>query len=256
MKHANWRILVLVPLLAFGSAAHAAPWLEETFDAYAPGPLNGQGKWTGLPDAITVVSTNALVGRAAYIDADAPMLPPFIPMVQRVIDVPALGRHEFSFAVKIDTTTPFGDFQAALSLATSGMQTLAFQVESARVSITLEHPLLDVIPKIAEFDLGDVPGGLPDVTTGAYHVFAFDLDLGETTGSGHVVRDVRLDGRSVADAFPAGLPAIIWLAGPNASLALTNGSAMQPPEAIPDAVFFDNIAGRLQALEVRRWRLY
>jgi len=238
----------------FSRAASAAPWLEEAFDSYSTGSLNGQGGWTGNTNRITVVTTTSLTGRAACLDADENPMLPVVYQLQRPVTVPIEGRHVFSFAVRVETpTAPFGQ-QAAMALATSQTEVIELQIFPTTVTMTLRNEWLD-ITSAASWDLGTVAGGAPDLTTGTFHLFEVDLDFGKANEAmDDFVRDVRLDGQSQAHLFSSGLPGYICVQSPMCRLVLVNGATVGGPA--PDAVFFDNVVGRPGWLAARHWHLY
>jgi hypothetical protein len=246
-----------IALLSFALAAataSAAPWFEETFDSLRNGPLRYQNGWTGLIDEITVVSSNSLSGKCAFLDADRSQLPIIVQSVDHPLAIPTTGRQSFSFAVKIDTTTPWNDRQASLDIMTNYMNTLSFDVEAKSVVMTAQHPLLDIPPATATWDLGTSTGASPDFTTGTYHLVEWVIEFDSATSppAAHLV-DARVDGATQASNFTR-MPAILWIAPPNVRVSMTNGSTFEG--VTPDAVFFDNLLGRRAVLAAARWTLY
>ena len=231
----------------------AAPWLEETFDSYELGPLDGQAPWTGSTRNITIVSTVSLTGRAVCCDADESPLLPVVWEVHRPVAVPDEGEHVFSFAVRVETPTASFASQATLALGNDSKWAIMLEISPLTAVMTISDDFTDCI-WTAIWDLGDAPGGNPDLTTGTFHVFALDLDFTKTVLPHDCVRDVRLDGQSQAERFSCGFPAHLWLLKPMDRLILVNGCAMEG--ATPDAVFFDNVTGQPALLCVRHWHLY
>jgi hypothetical protein len=235
--------------------AFTDPWFVETFDSYHNGPLRKQGDWVGFTDQINVVSSNSLAGKAAWLDADGPQMPPAVQSVERLLDVPRMGRQLLSFVVKIDTTTPYGDRQGALEILTDYMMTLSFTVESSSVIMTAQHPLLDIPPSTAIWDLGTSPGGRPDFSTGVYHLVEWEIGFDVATSPPAArLLDARVDGLTYASLFTRPLPAVLWIAGADVRVSLVNGSTLDG--ATPDNVFFDQMIGQSLAARARRWTLY
>lgn len=254
----NARLVVAILLGLFAATlsrdTQAAAWLEERFDSYALGPLDGQGSWTGSTQRITIVSTTSLAGRAACCDADESPLLPVVWEVRRPVAVPDSGEHVFSFAVRVETPTASFAPQAALVLGSSQTAAIELEISPVTAVMWLRNDFLDCY-WMASWDLGSVTGGNPDLTTGTFHVFELDLDFGEAGDPmDDLVRDVRLDGQSQTDLFSIECPAAICLEKPMDRLILVNGSALEG--ATPDAVFFDNVTGRPARLRARHWHLY
>lgn len=247
----RWLPAVLLSILVGGGlrVTAAAPWLEETFDTYAVGPLDGQGDWTGSTRRITVVSTASLAGHAVLCDADESPMLPVVWEVHRPVAVPDAGQHVFSFAVRVETPTPSFAPQATLVLGNSDTYAIQLEISPLTADLRINNDFLDCFGLVV-WDLGNVPGGHPDLTTGTYHLIELDLDFGRPGDTmDDVVRAVRMDGKS----YDFGCGAIC-LQKPMDSLVLINGTAVEG--STPDAVFFDSLDGRPAALEARRWPLY
>ena len=241
----NHSIAVLSILAIVGLTPNCrgtAPWFQETFDAYSIDLLGGQGEWTGTPFGVYVVSTNSLTGQAGFCDADfPPIMIPYIPL-RRPVKVPDSGRHVFSFAVRVDTPTASFAPQAMIALGNDETWAIRLDISPLTADLEIRNDFTDCYWR-ASWDLGVVPGGYPDLTTGVYHVFEFDLDFGRPDDNmDDRVRDVRLDGRSQGDVFTPPCPAHICLRKPMDALFLVDGDAVEG--ATPDAVFFDEIVGR------------
>lgn len=253
MKAQAVAVCAFLLALAIAPSGGAATWLEEGFDDYEPGrSLRGQGGWTGTTGRIAVVSSNSLMGNAVFCDADEPpILGPFKLQLQRLVTVPDSGNHVFSFAVRVDARTrPFIGTQASLSLGSSRTAAIELMILPETALMTIRNEFLRIPSPAAIWDLGSVPGGNPDLTTGTYHLFEVDLDFGlAQTTRDEFVRGVRVDGQPVR-----GLEGPIWLMEPMDRLTLLNGEAVDDTQ--PDAVFFDGIIGRRAPSDVRRWYLY
>jgi hypothetical protein len=249
----TYRILAgLLGLMAAAMPVQSAAenWLEETFDAYKVGPLNGQGDWTGFTQHIIVVSTTSLQGNAVYCDADEPPTASPVPhLVSRPVAVPQSGVQTFRFAVRVDHPSTSYSPQATLALSNGLTHAIQFDVLATSAVLTLNNDYLDCVGHAA-WDLGNHPGGAPDLTTGTFHVFEFDIDFGR---AGDVfddrVQEARLDGKR----FEVGCT-LIPLLEPLNTLYLINGEWADGPT--PDGVYFDGVAGEPIPSEVRAWQLY
>lgn len=233
-----------------GRRRKPAHWLDETFEDYAVGPLLGQGEWTGVFSRVAVVSTNSLTGNAAYCDADDPPLEaPFATHVLMPVDVPDSGAHLFSFAVRVETPTTMSAPQAALELGSTATRAIQLEVLPQTVNLRINNDFLDCIGGVT-WDLGSVPGGNADFTTGTYHTFEIELDFGRAGDTmDDVVRAVRMDG--VSYEFGCGSIALL---SPADTLYIVNGTSTDG--AKPDAVFFDNILGFATSTPAKHWDLY
>jgi len=260
MESLNIRTLGVGIAILFGTIAScrvmAEPWLQETFDTYSTGPLNGQGGWTGSTQRIIVVTTNSLTGRAVYLDArENPMLP-FVPQATRPVAAPISSQHLFSFAVRVDTRAAIFDNQAVFALGTDLTQAVKLTISPVTADMVINNDFLDNVPPLASWDLGTVAGGNPDLTTGTYHLFEILLDFGKSdTVFDDYVLDVRLDGQTQAQFFHPGLPGPICLQKPMDRLVLINGYAAFG-SLTPSVVFFDSIVGQSGLLAARHWQLY
>jgi hypothetical protein len=245
---------IVVGVLATGATriAPAAPWLEETFDNYSTGPLAGQGEWAGTSIGVDIVSTNTLAGLAAFCDADfPPILAPINPVVQRPVRAPDSGPHLFSFALRVDAPARSGR-QASLTLGSRFSSAVSLEVEALQLVLRLNNDFFDCVPYTATWDIGPVPGGAPDLTTGTYHIFELVLDFGQADGPyDDVVSKISVDGQRVTHGY--GCP-FIALLEPIGYLTLRDGDS--PDGDLPDAVFFDGIGGQPAVSEVARWALY
>jgi len=250
------------PLLA-GMLAATAPslapaqmWLSESFDARSPGALRSQGWWAGNTDRICVVTTTSVAGKAVCCDGDESPMLPVVYEVHRPVDAPESGMHLFSFAVRVEARTDGGGRQAAIILRGGQTDAIELAVLPTTVEMFIRNDYLFLSCK-ASWDIGDVPGGNPDITTGTFHVFELELDFGRPGDvMDDFVRDVRLDGKSQAGLFSASLPGPICLETPIDRLVLVNGATTAVSGGRDDAVFFDDIIGRGATLRARHWELY
>lgn len=243
---------VSVGLVGPGTAAPA--WLDETFDNYTVGPLDGQGQWTGNTRRICVVSTTSLAGNAVCCDADESSMLPVIWEVGRPVSVPDGRRHLFSFAVRVETPTASFAPQAALVLGSDQTDAIELFISPLTADMTIRNDFVDTY-WTASWDLGSVSGGYPDLTTGTFHIFEIEIDLGRVGDvMDDFVLDVRLDGVSQKRFFTPDFPAYMCLEKPISRMRLINWSAIEG--MVDDAVYFDSLVGRSLSLSAGRWYLY
>lgn len=252
-------LVALLVLSLRGGAVHASsdqgPWLNETFDAYATGPIDGQGPWWSSTGRIAVVTTTSVAGKAVCLDADEHPLAPFYAAAELDLDFPTDGRYLLSFAVRVEARAQLYGPQAAIYLISDATRAIELEIDNEVARMYLRNDFWRCVT-VGTWDLGDVPGGYPDLTTGTFHLFEIFIDLDDpTTRVDDVVTDVWIDGKSRRADFEGCWPAWIGTRSPIERLTLRNGTSED--DAGRDAVFFDNLIGRpVPSARARHWQLY